>query len=69
MLFLKIYEQTDKRNKASKEQSCIIYDNYYDLWGKITDYYDSKISTDIKNKRIEWPGYLKKQATRMNRMA
>ena len=49
--------------------SCIFYDDYYDLWESITDHYESKISADIKDKRIEWPDYLKRQATPNERMA
>lgn len=66
--FQSIYEQTEKSNKANKEQSCVIYDVYYDLWESMTDYYESKISFDIKGRRIEWPDYLRKQATRTERM-
>lgn len=67
--FQNIYEQTDKQNKIKKEQSCIIYDDYYDLWESMTAYYESNINEDVKAERIEWPEYLKKQATRTERMA
>lgn len=67
--FQNVYEQTDKQNKMNKEQSCVIYDDYYDLWESMTAYYESKVSEGIKAERIEWPEYLKKQATRTERMA
>lgn len=66
--FQNVYEQTDKQNKMNKEQSCVIYDDYYDLWESMTAYYESKVSEGIKAERIEWPEYLKKQATRTERM-
>ncbi len=66
--FQNIYEQTDKSNKANKEQSCVIYDDYYDLWESVTDYYESSVSEEIKCARVDWPNYLKKQATRTERM-
>lgn len=49
--------------------SCIFYDDYYDLWESITDHYESKVSENIKDDRIGWPDYLKKQATPNERMA
>lgn len=67
--FQNIYEQTDKQNKMNKEQSCVIYDDYYDLWESMTVYYESKISEGIKAERIKWPEYLENQATRAERMA
>lgn len=67
--FQNIYEQTDKYNKATKEQHFFIYDEYYDLWESMNDYYEAKISIDTKGQRVEWPDYLKKQATRIERMA
>lgn len=67
--FQNIYEQTDKHNKVNREEGCVVYDEYYDLWEPMTDYYESKISADIKDKRIEWPDYLKRQATPNERMA
>lgn len=67
--FQNIYEQTDKQNKINKKQSCIIYDDYYDLWESMTAYYESNINEDVKAERVEWPEYLKKQATRTERMA
>lgn len=57
------------KGTQSDSDSCIIYDDYYDLWESITDHYESKVSENIKNDRIEWPDYLKKQATRNERMA
>ena len=66
--FQNIYEQTDKINKANKEQNCVIYDDYYDLWESITDHYESSVSEEIKCARIDWPSYLTKQATRTERM-
>ncbi len=66
--FQNIYEQTDKQNKIDKKQNCVIYDDYYDLWESMTAYYESKVSEGIKAERIEWPEYLKKQATRTERM-
>ncbi|MGP5543225.1 hypothetical protein ACTXMH_11835, partial [Psychrobacter celer] len=62
--FQNIYEQTAKQNKMNKEQSCVIYDDYYDLWESMTVYYESKISEGIKAERIKWPEYLENQATR-----
>lgn len=53
----------------NKKQSCVIYDDYYDLWESMTAYYESKINEGIKAERIEWPEYLRKQATRTKRMA
>ncbi|MGP9637216.1 hypothetical protein [Psychrobacter sp. AOP3-A1-26] len=67
--FQNIYEQTAKQNKMNKEQSCVIYDDYYDLWESMTVYYESKISEGIKAERIKWPEYLENQATRAERMA
>lgn len=67
--FQNIYEQTDKQNKINKKQSCIIYDDYYNLWKLMTAYYESNINEDVKAERVEWPEYLKKQATRTERMA
>ena len=60
--FQNIYEHTDKSNKANKEKSCVTYDDYYELWESITDYYESKIDKNIKAERIQWPEYLMKQA-------
>lgn len=67
--FQNVYEHTDKSNKANKEQSCVIYDDYYELWQTMTDYYESMVKFDVKGKRIEWSDYLKEQATRTRRMA
>lgn len=67
--FQNIYEQTYNLNKKTKEQNFFIYDEYYDLWESMTYYYESRISEEAKNKRAEWPDYLKKQATRTERMA
>jgi|26BtaG_2_1085354.scaffolds.fasta_scaffold03543_7 hypothetical protein len=64
--FQNIYEQC---KKDSNNQSCIIYDDYYDMWQSITDYYENMINQDVKDKRVEWPEYLKKSATRQYRMA
>lgn len=66
--FQNIFEQTDKQNKKHNKQSCIIHHDYYDLWESMTAYYESKVSEGIKAERIEWPEYLKKQATRTERM-
>lgn len=60
-----LYEKSEK----SDSNSYITYDDYYDIWESITDHYESKVSENIKNDRIEWPDYLKKQATRNERMA
>lgn len=62
--FQTLYEKSEK----SDSNSYITCDDYYDLWESITDYYESKVSENIKNDRIEWPDYLKKQATRNERM-
>lgn len=67
--FQNIYEQTDKQNKIEKKQSCVIYDDYYDLWESFTSFYEQHIDEQAKSKRTEWPDYLKKQATRTKRMA
>ena len=67
--FQNIYEQTDKLNKQTKQQNVFIYDEYYGLWKSMTDYYELKISADIKKQRAEWPDYLKKQATRIEHVA
>ena len=37
--------------------------------GKVDSYYESNINEDVKAERVEWPEYLKKQATRTERMA
>lgn len=63
--FQTLYEKSEK----SDGNSCIFYDDYYDLWESITDRYESNISENIKIERVEWPDYLKKQATRNERMA
>lgn len=60
--FQTLYEKSDS-------DSCIFYDDYHNLWESITGHYESKVSENIKNDRIEWPDYLKKQATRNERMA
>jgi len=64
--FQNIYEQG---KKDSNNQSCVIYDDYYDMWQSITDYYETMINQDVKDKRVEWSEYLKKSATRQYRMA
>lgn len=61
--FQNIYEQTDKINKANKEKSCVIYDEYYDLWKSFNSFYEQHVDEQVKSKRTEWPDYLKKQAT------
>lgn len=63
--FQTLYEKSEK----SDRNSYILYDDYHDLWESITKHYESNISENIKNKRIEWPEYLKKQATRTECMA
>ncbi|WP_367111939.1 hypothetical protein [uncultured Psychrobacter sp.] len=66
--FQNTFEQTDKQNKKHNKQSCIIHHDYYDLWESMTTYYESKVSEDLKVERVDWPDYLKKQATRTERM-
>ena len=61
--FQNIYEQTDKQNKIDKKQSCVIYNDYYELWRLFTSFYEQHIDERDKNERTEWPDYLKKQAT------
>lgn len=67
--FQNIYEQADKINKQTKEQYCFIYDDYYELWDSMTAKYENMIREHINNPRAEWPDYLKKQATHIERMA
>ncbi len=68
--FQNIYERADKlsKSKQSKEQHCFICDEYYGLWESMTIKYEKMISEYIDNTRVEWPDYLKKQATRIERM-
>lgn len=62
--FQTLYE----KSVQSDTDSCIFYDDYYCLWKSITGHYESNVSENIKQTRIEWPDYLKKQATRNERM-
>ncbi len=67
--FQSIYEHTDKLNKQTKEQHCFICDEYYGLWESMTAKYEKMISEHVNNPRVEWPDYLKKQATRIEHVA
>lgn len=60
--FQTLYEKSDSN-------SYIFYDDYHNLWESITDHYESNVSESIKKDRIEWPDYLKRQATRNESMA
>ncbi|KRG33895.1 MULTISPECIES: hypothetical protein [unclassified Psychrobacter] len=67
--FQSIYEHTDKLNKQTKEQHCFICDEYYGLWESMTAKYEKMVSAHVNNPRVEWPDYLKKQATRIEHVA
>ena len=67
--FQNIYEQADKLSKESEEQHYFNYDEYYGLWEFMTVKYEKMISEYVNNTRVDWPDYLKKQATRIERMA
>ena len=67
--FQSIYEHTDKLNKQTKKQHCVICDEYYGLWESMTAKYEKMISQHVNNPRVEWPDYLKKQATRIEHVA
>lgn len=63
------FSQTlSQASEKSDREICIFYDSY-ELWESITDYYESDIIDNIKSTRVEWPEYLKKQATRTEHMA
>lgn len=55
-------------SEKSDREICIFYDSY-DLWESITSCYESDIIDNIKSVRVEWPDYLKKQATRTEHVA
>lgn len=67
--FQNIYEQADKLNKQNKGHHYFDYDEYYGLWESMTVKYEKMINEYVNNTRVDWPDYLKKQATRIERMA
>ena len=67
--FQNIYERFEKQNKINKEEECANFDEYYSLWESMTVKYEKMVSEHVNNPRVEWPDYLKKQATRIAHVA
>ncbi len=63
------FQMLSQASEKSDAEGCIFYDDYYELWTSMTNHYESSVSDDTKSARIEWPDYLKSQATRIERMA
>lgn len=63
------FQMLSQSSENSNAESCIFYSGYYDLWKSVSDKYEADVCDDIKSARVEWPDYLKKQATRIERMA
>lgn len=57
--FQTLYEKSEK----SDSNSYIFYYCYHDLWEPITAHYEKNIDENKKISRVEWPDFIKKQAT------